>query len=176
MKDVENLSHLLSKRIDLDEIQNLQSLLKNNPVKTQELLDCIIKDDKRIGSNAAWVMTHLYSEPNNWLYNIQDILKEVVLSSKNNTKKRLALVLISRQSVTMHIPFLDYCLSCIINKEVPVGIRCLCIKIAYHICTPIPEMLHEFYTILELIEPNPQPALCATFRHILKAKNKQIKK
>lgn len=56
-----------------------------------------------------------------------------------------------------------------ISKVEPFGIRALCMKIAYELCSPIPELRQELQIILETMEGESSPAIQVTRKNILKA-------
>ena len=71
----------------------------------------------------------------------------------------LLLTLISR-SVLPHLfrtDFLDYCLIGMSSSRYPYSVRALCMKLAYKLCLPHPELLDELKSNLEITEPDLLP-------------------
>lgn len=98
------------------------------------------------------------------------------MSCKHTGKRRLILSLLFRQPMAnpTRVDFLDFCLERMVSKREPVGIRSLCMKLAYELCRPTPELVQELKTILEIMDGEISPGIQAVRNNILKAMKKRI--
>ena len=60
------------------------------------------------------------------------------------------------------------------RQELP-GVRSLCLKLAYELCRPIPELMQELKMVLEIMEPDCEPSMRTVRKNILKAISKEKK-
>ena len=97
----------------------------------------IFDPDETIGYQALWACSHFSADENKWLYDKQDELINEILVCKHPGKRRLLLNLLLRQPQANppRVDFLNFCLD-----------RML--------CRPIPELLQEYKTLLDLAEPD----------------------
>ncbi|MFV0467414.1 MAG: hypothetical protein ACK5MK_00640, partial [Dysgonomonas sp.] len=140
----------------------------------------VIGEDEIIGYHAAWIFTHFSSQDNEWLYNKQDQLIDEVLVCKHGGKRRVILNLLYRQPFPNppRVDFLDFCLERMMSSEELSGVKSLCMKIAYELCRPIPELVQELKTMLVMMEGDLVPSIRAVRKNILKAiqKGKSLQK
>ncbi len=170
----------LSERIGMDDVHEILRLTHDSDSRKQELYNLAIGEDETIGYHATWILTHFSSEDNKWLYNKQDELIDEVLVCKHEGKRRVILNLLYKQPLANppRVDFLDFCLERMISvKELP-AVQSLCMKIAYELCRPIPELMQELKTMLEMMESDLCPAIRATRKNILKTipKGKSLQK
>lgn len=167
-----NYKAKLSKRIQMDDIHAIIFAIQNNPKQIQKIYDLIFDPDETVAYQAAWVLTHLSSQDNRWLYGKQNELIEEVLICRHPGKRRIILALLYRQPLANppRTDFLDFCLERMVSRNELPGVQTLCIKLAYELCLTIPELLQEFRSTIELIEPDLLPAsLRAVHKNIRKA-------
>lgn len=169
-----NLRDKLSGHIGMDDIHEILILTLQSDKKKQELYELILDEDETIGYHAAWVFTHFSSQDNKWLYNKQDKLIDEVLVCKHGGKRRVILNLLYKQPLTdpPRVDFLDFCLERMVSRQELPGVQSLCMKIAYELCLPIPELTQELKTMLEMIEGDLCPAIRTVRSNILKAMQK----
>ncbi|MDL2255533.1 hypothetical protein LJC44_06370 [Parabacteroides sp. OttesenSCG-928-G06] len=171
-----NLASKLSQRIGIHDIQEVVLITANNNDYKQELYDLIYSADDLVGYQALWVFTHFSREDNQWLFDKQEELIDEVLICRHPGKRRLLLNLLLKQplSTPPRTDFLDFCLDRMISKDELPGVQSLCLKLAYLLCLPIPELLQEYRTMLEIMEPNMlQISLRTARKNILIALNKK---
>ncbi len=165
----------LTGRISMDDIHEVcLSLVKNNKNK-EKLYDLLFDKDDKLAVNAAWIFTHLNKDENKWLYSKQDELINEVMICCDPSKRRLFLVLIFRQPLpaSPRVDFLDFCMERMISKQELPGVQSLCMKLAYELCRPIPELLQELRVILDIMDPNLLQISMRTVRkNVLKAMQK----
>lgn len=173
-----DLKAKFSKRIQMDDIHEITYWTQHNDQGKEELYQLIFEENKTIANNALWAMTYFTWLDYQWLYKKQNELIDEVLISKNATRSRLLLSLLHRQPMPNppRVDFLNFCLDKCITLNDPPAIITLCLKLAYEMCRPIPELLQEFQTILDLMDtsslpPSVQTARKNTFKAIQKYKS-----
>ena len=164
----------LSERIGMEDINEILRLTHDSDSRKQELYNLVIGEDEIIGYHAAWIFTHFSSQDNEWLYNKQDQLIDEVLVCKHGGKRRVMLNLLYRQPFPNppRVDFLDFCLERMMSREELPGVQSLCMKIAYELCRPIPELVQELKTMMAMMEGDLVPSIRAVQRNILKAMQK----
>lgn len=164
----------LSQHIGMDDINERLRLTHDSDTQKQELYDLVIGEDETIGYHAAWIFTHFSSQDNEWLYSKQDQLINEVLVCKHGGKRRVMLNLLYRQPFPNppRVDFLDFCLERMMSSEELPGVKSLCMKIAYELCHPIPELMQELKTMLVMMEGDLVPSIRAVRKNILKAMQK----
>ena len=169
-----NFRTRLSQRIGMEDINEILRLTHDSDTRKQELYNLVIGDDEAIGYHAAWIFTHFSSQDNEWLYNKQDQLINEVLVCKHGGKRRVMLNLLYRQPFPNppRVDFLDFCLERMMSSEELPGVKSLCLKIAYELCRPIPELVQELKTMLAMMEGDLVPSIRAVRKNILKAMQK----
>ncbi len=119
------------------------------------LLPCLAEEeDIRVARNAAWVLTH--KSPTEIRTLPQDGLIDLSLATPDTSLLRLMLCLVERQGIAaeeVRTDFLDFCLLHMRLPQEPPGVQALCMKLAYSMCSPYPELLHEFQETLNLMQP-----------------------
>ena len=136
------------------------------------LLPLLYDEDSRVARNAAWVLTHKpVSQIRTLPYNG---LIDLTMATPDTSLRRLTLNLVEKQEITeeaMRTDFLDFCLLHMHMPEEPPGVQALCMKLAHRMCLPYPELLHEFYETLSLMQPEDcKPGM----KHLInKMKNQQ---
>lgn len=169
-----NFKSKLSQRISMDDILEITYLTQGNNIRKQELYDLLFDQEDQIAYQAAWVMNHYSLWENRWLYNKQNELIDEAMVCEHTGKRRLILSLLYRQPLANppRVDFLDFCLERMISKKEPSGVQALCVKLAYELCRPIPELIQELCVALEMMEGELSPAIQVTKKNILKAMTK----
>ena len=169
------LKEKLSRRLHLHGIQEIVNLALQNDNSKQELYDLLFESDDLVAYQAAWVLTHFSINDSQWLYEKQDELIDEVLSCSYTGKRRLILTILYKQPFAHppRVDFLDFCLTRMVSKAESVGIRSLCMKLSYVLCRPIPELMQELGSTLEMMEGDLPPAIQAAKRNILNAMNRK---
>ncbi len=161
-------------RIGMDDINEILRLTQKSDTRKQELYDLVLGSDETIAYHAAWILTHFSRQDNKWLYNKQNQLIDEVLVCKHGGKRRVILNLLYKQpfSYPPRVDFLDFCLERMISTPELPGVQSLCMKIAYELCRPTPELAQELKTILEMMEGDLTPAIRAVRKNVLTAMQK----
>lgn len=158
-------------RIGLNNIYEILLHASDNHSLRRELYDLVVAEDKDIGYHAAWILTHLSREENKWLYDKQNELIDVLLACNHGGKRRVVLNLLYKQPLTnpLRVDFLDFCFDRMSSVNELPAVKSLCMKIAYELCLPIPELMQELKTTLEMMEGELSPAIRSVRKSILKA-------
>ena len=131
---------------------DVRTLAKEVPCSL--LLPRLYDEDIRVARNAAWVLTHKpVSQIRTLPYNG---LIDLTMATPDTSLRRLTLNLVEKQEITeeaMRTDFLDFCLLHMHMPEEPPGVQALCMKLAHRMCLPYPELMHEFYETLSLMQP-----------------------
>ena len=133
----------------------------------EELFQLLFDEDKRTSDNAAWVMTHLPKTADAWLTDRQNTLIDEAMRTSSTTKRRLIMNLLEKttfESDQIRTDFLDFCFNTMLSNE-PIGIKSLAIKLTYAQSVHYPELLEEFNTALQMMEPEVLPAAVKHLRN-----------
>lgn len=146
-----NIRQTLSGRISLDDIRTLIQATLNNKTDQDELFKLVFDSDDHVSYQAGWVLSHWPPEASAWLIERQDQLIDAVLTCRHNGKKRVMLTTIYRLPLSEmdRVDFLDFCLESLVSGAEAIAVRSICMKIAYEICRPHPELLQEFKSALD---------------------------
>ncbi len=162
-----NLHTILSGHIGGNDV-----LLLSFSSDREELFSYLYDKDKRTSDNAAWVMTHLPSDDDDWLTYRQHELIDLAMRTESITMRRLTMTILLRtqfKSDDVRTDFLDFCLDMMMRPDQPNGVRSVAMKLAYLQCRPFPELLAELRQTLDIMETEfLSPALRTTKRNILK--------
>ena len=170
-----NLKKKLKERINIKDVKELLHTIEENN-SMEELYALIFDSDIRISFQALWVCSHLSESGHQWLHQKQEVLIDATLSCTHSGKRRLLLDLLLHQPMPNppRVDLLDFCMKQMISKHEPPGVQALCMKLSYEICRPIPEILQELSTMLDIMQTELlPPSMRATRKNILKALVKQ---
>ena len=142
-----------------------------------QLYDNIFHPDGRVARNAAWVLTH---KPASEIRTLpQDCLIDLAISISDTSLRRLVLALVERQPIdkeTLRTDFLDFCLTHMVMLEEPPGVQALCMKLAHRMCSFYPELQHELYATLNMMQAEHyKPGLSHLIKKYMNSKAKQSK-
>lgn len=176
-----NLSNRLSDRIHKNDIQEIiqQIQAQNNKAIITTLYRLIFDTDRRTSGNAAWILTHLNAKQSKYLYSKQNELIREAIQTTNTSKRRLILTLLSKQPFDkkkVTITFLEFCFHHITSVKESIGIKALCMKLAYKQCIDFPLLLKELQMTLELMDSHQlSPGLLVVRKKILKDIQRELK-
>lgn len=135
-----------------------------------ELFILVNNADPRTGYNALWIITHISKRKDGCLESKKMQLVDYLLREPHTGKRRLILSILDTldwSKSDSRPDYLDFCLSRI-NSTEPYGIRALCIKQAFALCRHYPELLKEFITVIDMMEPILSPGLISARNNIMK--------
>lgn len=143
---------------------------------TQMLMEFAGDVDRRVASNALWVLTHYKAPERRLLAHRQNELIDMALAAPDATSRRLLLTLLERQTFAadaVRTDFLDFCLGLMLSCAEPVGIRSLAMKLAYKMCRHYPELLDELRGSLDMLPEADTPGLRSCRRRLMQKLHKQ---
>lgn len=170
---ISELREYLTGRIHADDIVRLSREAEGERGYNMKamLYSLALGNDRRAASNALWVFTHLNAADRKWLRPRMAEMADRAMSVTDTTCRRLLLTLLERQDFgpdDIRGDFLDFCLEHMLMDAEPVGIRSLCVKIAYKMCRHYPELLSEFRQFLTMMPADVSPGLRSCCRNILR--------
>ena len=131
-------------------------------------------DDERVARNAFWSLTKATDKELSQLQPILNDLIDLALTTPSSSVRRLSLNIIERLEMKeddLRTDFLDFCLEHMADTDELPGIQSISMKLAYRMCKFYPELLAEFKTTLESMEPDFfKPAVNCVRNRILNGK------
>lgn len=128
--------------------------------------------------DAAWALTHLPKTDNEHIAEHRKELVGIATTTNNVSLRRITLTLLERIDWSKfdpddvpqyYINLLDFSMEHLMMAEEPYGVRSLCMKLAYSLSLPYPELLGELRRSLLMIEPGDLGAgVRCTYNKILK--------
>jgi len=137
-----------------------------------ELYALLSDPDEQIAYRAAWTLCHLDAARQADLHDFYDELAAMAVDCPHAGRRRLLLAVLCRQPQPERwsVELLDFCIEKMTDPAEPHGVRMYCMRLAYEMCRTDGDLLHEFRTLLEIIEPQAlPPSLCAARRNLLAA-------
>lgn len=151
---------LLSKKTSGREIRKAAAMLATSSAHRGELPALIESADRRIGTNALWMLTHLSGKDSDWLQSMRDYFIDLLLHETDLTKRRLLMQLLRHRRYDkedIRPDFLDFCLSKINAESEPYAIRSYCIYCAWEMCRHFPELRAELAELLSMLSARELP-------------------
>lgn len=111
--------------------------------------------DYKVARSALWGLT---KAKNQELLTLQPLLNELIeqaMHTDNSSVRRLTLNIIERLEMEeddMRTDFLDFCFEHAVKGDEFPGVQTLCIKLAYRMSQPYPELMEELRRLLESME------------------------
>lgn len=179
-RQIEMIENILQDKISLSEIRTITEQISGNKENLALLWESVRSDDRRIGVNALWIMTHLPDSDSGWIVSLRDEMIDMLLEENDVAKKRMLLQILRRQDYNednIRIDFLDFCMSKINSECEPYAVRCFSLYAAFKMCKNFPELIAELELHLELLRmqhlsPGLQSALRQTEKQIRKVKSR----
>ena len=132
--------------------------------------------DRRVANNAAWVLSCSDSKVMRFLLRYQNQLIDLLIGTNDNSFARILFSILRRQTFekdNLRTDFLDFCLNQIANPNQAIAIRAHAIYVSYSMCKAYPELLHELFLTLQMLE---NEILSAGLRHARNTIMSAIKK
>ncbi len=146
----------------VSEIKAIAKKAHDNETLCEELFADLFGGEREVAVVAAWTLTHLPKEDNDRIAIHREELVHFAITTPDISLRRITLTLLERlewlvenedMTPEYHVSLLDFCFTEMMKNEEPYGVRSLCMKIAYKISRPYPELLDELRQSLLLIEP-----------------------
>lgn len=146
----------------IEEIKAIARRAHSDAAFREGLFSALQGDDHTEAVHAAWALTHLPKEDNNHIAYHREELTHKAISTLDTSLRRITLSLLERIDWTVadpddvpqyYVELLDFCMEHLTRAEETYGVRSLCMKLAYSISLPYPELLGELRQSLLLLEP-----------------------
>ena len=146
--------------IHVDEIKAMARRAHEDAAFREELFAEVVRDH---AVDAAWVLTHLPKTDNEYIAEHREELVEIATTTNNVSLRRITLTLLERIDWSVFNPddvpqyyvnLLDFSMAHLMMAEEPYGVRSLCMKLAYSLSLPYPELLGELKRSLLMLEPS----------------------
>lgn len=139
------------------EVKALAHSAHNDAEVREGLFRAMASADRRDAVGAAWALTHLPISDNRHIAVHRAALIRLAVETPDTSLRRLSMTLLERldwQVDDIDTGLLDFCLLRLANPAEAVGVRALCIKVAYAQCRHFPELCSELRQCLLLLEPS----------------------
>ena len=143
--------------------------------EVQALYALLSAGEEPLAYRAAWTLCHLAPTWDAVLRERYDELVAAALDCPHAGRRRLLLALLYRQPQPepLRVDFLDFCLDAMTDPAQPHAVRMYCMKLACEMCRTQKDLLHEFRTLVELLEPDLlPPSLRAVRRNVPAARDR----
>lgn len=146
----------------IGEIKAIARRAHDNATVREGLLDDMQGSNRDEAVHAAWALTHLPKEDNVYIAAHREEMVRQAITTVDTSLRRIILTLLERIDWSVkdkenvpqyYVELLDYCIEHMMMPEEPYGVRSLCMKLAYRLSLPYPEILDEVRKSLLLIEP-----------------------
>ena len=162
--------------IHIDEIKARARRAHEDTAVREAYFTAMLESDRNEAVNAAWTLTHLPKSDDKHIATHREAMVELATTTPDTSLRRITLALLERidwhfdkEPSAYYMALLDFCFSHMMRPDEPYGVRSLCMKLAYRLSLPYPELLEELRQSLLLIEPS---ELGAGVRH---TRNKILK-
>ena len=162
--------------IHIDEVKAIARRAHDDSTILEGLFYTMLGDNRDEAVHAAWALTHLPKSDNTHIATHREMLVHLATNTPDCSMRRITLALLERldwqtsdEPPSYYVTLMDFCFSHMMTGDEPYGVRALCIKLAYKLSLPYPELLEELRQSLLLLEPS---ELGAGVRH---TRNKILK-
>ena len=151
------LRNQLVGRIHTEDVCRIVDCITNDDgdVIMKVLYHLLSDTDRRVANNAAWVLSCSDRKAIRYLLRYQNQLIDLLIGTKDKSFSRMLFSILRRQSFekgNLRTDFLDFCLSQIANPNQAIAIRAHAIYVSYSMCKAYPELLHELFLTLQMLE------------------------
>lgn len=140
----------------LSEIAARAAAVHGNVQEQEALCAELRSGDRQVAYRAAWVMTHLKGEDLEWVGTHRAELVGLAVSTPDTAIRRLLLTVLSHLGWTaedVDPQLIDFLFAHAADPEESVGVRSVCMRLAYMQCRFHPELAEELRQVLLMIEP-----------------------
>lgn len=135
------------------------------------LFEAMLGSERDEAVHAAWALTHLPKQDNGSIAKHREELVALATTTADTSLRRITLSLLERidwelqdsdDAPESYVALLNFSMEHMMMADEPYGVRALCMKLAYTLSLPYPELLEELRRSLTMIEP---AELSAGVRH-----------
>lgn len=148
--------------LHIDDIKAIARRAHDDAAERERLFAAMRGDDREEAVHAAWALTHLPKGDNDHIARHREALTALATTTPDTSLRRISLALLERIDWTVtdpdevpeyYVKLLDFSMEHMMMPDEPYGVRALCMKLAYTLSLPYPELLEELRQSLLLIEP-----------------------
>lgn len=160
--------------LHIGDIKSIAKQAHENAAVRQSLFDAITGADREEAVHSAWALTHLPKSDVEHIAAHREMLVSVATTTADTSLRRITLSLLEKldwstdnadEVPEYYVNLLDFTMTHLMMPDEPYGVRSLCMKLAYTLSLPYPELLSELRQSLQMIEPS---ELGAGVRHTWK--------
>ena len=157
--------------LHIDDIKAIARRAHDDAAERERLFAAMRGDDREEAVHAAWALTHLPKDDNNHIARHREALTALATTTADTSLRRISLALLERidwelqdsdDAPESYVALLNFSMEHMMMADEPYGVRALCMKLAYTLSLPYPELLEELHRSLTMIEP---AELSAGVRH-----------
>ena len=164
--------------LHIDDIKAIARRAHDSATYRDSLFEAMLGADRDEAVHSAWALTHMPKTDNCYIAEHRVQLTNLAITTPDTSLRRITLSLLERIDWSVpnpddvpeyYVALLDFSMEHMMMADEPYGVRSLCMKLAYTLSLPYPELLEEVHQSLLLIEPS---ELGSGVRH---ARNKILK-
>lgn len=134
----------------------------DNAAVREGLFAAMLGDDRDEAVHSAWALTHMPKTDICYIADHRVQLTNLAITTPDTSLRRITLSLLERIDWSVsdpdnvpeyYVALLDFSMEHMMMPDEPYGVRALCMKLAYTLSLPYPELLGELRQSLLLIEP-----------------------
>ena len=147
----------------IGEIKAIARRAHDSTTFRESLFDTMQGDDRDEAVHAAWALTHLPKDDNQYIAAHREALVKMAVTTEDVSMRRISLTLLERLDWNIqdkdnppecYMDLLDFCFEHMMMAEETYGVRSLCMKLSNKLSLPYPELLGELRQCLMMIEPS----------------------
>lgn len=165
-----NLKVVLTERINLFVANQIIKEINVDRCLKDDLFNLIWDEDETVVIQSLWVLSQLRSPNNNWLQSKQEKLIKICMETNHTSIRRLSLSVLNKLDCLCveDLMFYNFCIEQMSNLNEAVGVRALCIKIAYKYVLVYPDLGQELTVLLEMMDGETSAAVISACNNTLK--------
>lgn len=149
--------------LHINDIKTIAQRAHDSATVREGLFAAMHGDDREEAVHSAWALTHLPKTDNPHIAKHREELTDLAITTPDTSLRRITLSLLERIDWTVpniddvpryYVDLLDFSMEHMMMPDEPYGVRALCMKLAYTLSLPYPELLDELRQSLLLIEPS----------------------
>lgn len=147
----------------IDEIKAIAQQAHSDAAVRDALFDALWGENRDDAVHSAWALTHLPKTDNGFIAAHREELVGLATTTGDTSLRRIVLTLLERLEWSVptgqeeppdyYVELLNFSMEHLMMPAEPYGVRSLCMKLAYTLSIPYPELLDELRQCLLMIEP-----------------------
>ena len=149
--------------LHIDDIKAIARRAHDDAAERERLFAAMRGDDREEAVHAAWALTHLPKGDNDHIARHREALTALATTTADTSLRRISLALLEHidwkvddpdEVPEYYVALLNFCMEHMMMTDEPYGVRSLCMKLAYRLSLPYPELLGEMRQSLLMMEPS----------------------